>query len=134
MSSAVTHTLAQQRLRPQRTALAVLLVFALLCAQSLGLWHRLVHPGPSPQTGLAATHAKGTGTSATQGLLTHLFSQHAGQPDCQLFDHASLGDAMGLVFATAVALVFVSHKLLPGLGFFAARWHAQFQARGPPLR
>ncbi len=105
-----------------RAAAAMLLACALLCAQSLGLWHRLVHPGPSPLAGQHAAH----------GLLSDLFSTHQGDPDCQSFDHACLGDAMGTAGTAWIALTLVPLVSGAGHGLLNARWHAQFQARGPP--
>ena len=132
MSSTATSTVPQKRLRLRGAAVAALLALALVCAQSLGLWHRLVHPGPSQLAGLNAARATGTDTAPAHGLLAHLFSQHAGEPDCQFFDHASLGDAMGSASTAAVALVLVPLLLAAGRGGFTARWHALFQARAPP--
>ena len=130
MSRTATTTIPQKRLRLRGAAVAALLALALVCAQSLGLWHRLVHPGPSQLAGLNAAHA--TGTDTAHGLLAHLFSKHAGEPDCQFFDHASLGDAMGAASTAAAALVLVPLLLAAGRGGFTARWHALFQARAPP--
>lgn len=112
--------------------MACVLVLALLWAQSLGQWHSVVH-GDAPHAGRA-----GVGQSAAQepgrvpGLLQHLFSAHQLDADCQIFDQHSQGDTLsGLAVATAVlalpaAVLVTSHALA------VARWHALFQARGPP--
>lgn len=114
----------QPRLRLHRAALAALLALALVCIQSLGLWHRLVHPGPGQ---LARVD-----TTQSGALFTKLFAQHHGDPDCQFFDHASHGDAIGAVSAVAVASAIAPRLIVASHGLFVARWHAQFQARGPP--
>jgi hypothetical protein len=126
------HPLTLQRVRIQRAAFAVVLALALVCAQSLGLWHRLVHLGPSQSMGLGLAQATVADAAPAQGLLAKLFSNHQGDPDCQFFDHASYGDAVGAAGAVAVALALAPRILVAIQGPFIARWHALFQARGPP--
>jgi hypothetical protein len=122
----------QPRLRLHRAALAALLAFALVCVQSLGLWHRLVHPGPGQLAGMDAMQSAVASTAPPSTLSTKLFAQHHGDPDCQFFDHASLGDGIGAAGAVAVALAIAPRLIVTGHGLFIARWHALFQARGPP--
>ncbi len=104
-------------------AAAMLLACALLCAQSLGLWHRLEHPGPTSQR---------AAPSAEHSPFNDLYSTHQGEPDCQFFDHACLGDAIGTTSTTLTTLALVSVLPATGHGLPMARWHALFQARGPP--
>ncbi|MES2950325.1 MAG: hypothetical protein V4858_17415 [Pseudomonadota bacterium] len=123
----------QQGLRLHRVALATLLALVLVCAQSLGLWHRLVHPGPGQLDRLdAAAQATVADTATAHSLFTQLFSLHQGDADCQFFDHASHGDAISTVSTAVVGLALAPRLLVDSHGLFVARWHALFQARGPP--
>ena len=106
-----------------RVAAAMLLGSALLCAQSLGLWHRLVHPGPTSQR---------AAPSAEHSPFNDLYSTHQGEPDCQFFDHTCLGDAIGTTSTALITLALVSVLPATGHGLPMARWHALFHARGPP--
>ena len=125
---------AHQRLRLMRAAAAMLLACALLCAQSLGLWHRLVHPGPTSQLASQhVVHGAESDTAAAHSLFSDLFSTHQGDPDCQSFDHACLGDAMGTAGTAWIALALLPLVAATGNGLLNARWHALFQARGPPF-
>ena len=61
-----------------------------------------------------------------------MFSGHQEGSDCQLFDQLSHADAL-----THLNLINLPVALVPALvrasqGLCVARWHAQFQARGPP--
>ena len=125
-------SITEQRLRLHRAAVAVLVAFALVCAQSLGLWHRLVHPGPGPLAGLHTVQATVVGAAPAHALFAKLFSQHHGDPDCQSFDHASHGDTIGAAGTVVAALALAPRILVASHGLFVARWHALFQARGPP--
>lgn len=123
----------QQRLRLRRAAVAALLVFALVCVQSLGLWHRLVHPGPGQRVGMDTVYASVVDAAPVPGLFTKPFAEHHGDPDCQYLDHASLGDAIGAAGTVAVALAMAPCLVAASHGLFIARCHALFHARGPPF-
>ena len=121
------------KLPRNRVLLAVLLVLALLGAQSLGLWHRMVHLGSAHTAGLDRVQTTAGNPVQAPGLLSPLFSDHHDDADCQLFDQSAHADAIHGWATIAVAPV-----LLPGLvrvshTLAVARWHAQFQARGPPV-
>lgn len=113
-----------------------LLVLALLWAQSLGLWHGTVHGQSIDRAaahGTPAIHASGAaGKAVAPDWVETLFSGHQKASDCQLFDQLSHADAL-----THLSLIDLPWALLPTLlrashGLCVARWHAQFQARGPP--
>ena len=118
-----------------------MLVLALLGAQSLGLWHgtvhgQSVHPaagyGRSQAHTAQVTQAPGSRVTAATDLADLLFSGHSEASDCQLFDQLSHADAL-----TQLPLIDLPRALVPALvrashGLCVARWHAQFQARGPP--
>lgn len=125
-------SITEQRLRLHRAAWAVLIALALVCAQSLGLWHRLVHPGPGQLAGPGTAEAVVIDSAPAHDLFTTLFAQHHGDTDCQSFDHASHGDAIGAAGAVSAALALAPRILVASHGLFVARWHALFQARGPP--
>ena len=115
-----TRTVHLPRRPLARVVLAGLLVVALLWAQSLGLWHRQVHAGLSQ-----ATH-----TSVSVG--SKLFSNHQSDTDCRLFDQLSHADGATALLAGAPALLALPEILRASHGLAVARWHALFQARGPP--
>lgn len=131
MSNACT-ALSRRRARLRRAAFVALLAVVLVCAQNLGLWHRMVHVGPGHPTALGVVHAAVADTAAAPGLLTKLFSSHQGDPDCLSFDHASHGDAIDAVGTVAVAFALAPQLLVTNHGLFMSRWHALFHARGPP--
>lgn len=117
-----------------RRALFLLLAFALVGAQSLGLMHRIVH-GPQVEIGhaWAEEHADDGDCAHAHGWLAALFSGHAeGDEGCRLLD--ALGhDGVPLAEAAA-APIFAATAILKVLhGDFVARWAALFDARGPPL-
>ena len=99
--------------------LASLLVVALLWTQGLGLWHRQVHSG----IGHAAHPTASLGK---------LFSHHQTDTDCRLYDQLSHADGAPALLAIAPALLALPPILQASHGLAVARWHALFQARGPP--
>lgn len=121
--------------RPAGWLLPVLLVCALLLAQTLGFMHGVVH---GPQV-VAARNASLQMQSETlvskpaHDWVAALFYSHQGDNDCRLYDQASHGSAALNVAAAAPPM------LMPSLtvAFFnsraLARWAALFDARGPPL-
>jgi hypothetical protein len=115
-----------------RLALAGLLALALVWSQSLGLWHRVVHQRVSHGAPAVTVQAGFSDAARDLGLVERLFAGHRADTDCQFFDQHSHGDALtgggcaAVVLAVLPALVLTSHALA------VARWHAQFQARGPP--
>ena len=119
----------------RRCALApvglVCVVLALLFAQVLGQVHGVVH-GHSAGPGHAQGHEPAQ-ESASASALASLFADHdEDTADCRVYDQLSHIDAMPGVIALALSLVIQPFLLsvLPGLA--TARWHALFQARGPP--
>jgi len=119
-----------------------LLALVLLLNQTLGLIHGIAH-GPSIAAGTATHLAQVTNVAASvvefdrdaAGFLSRLFSGHSsqdGNPECRLYDQSSHFDAMPGVPVLALPLVLQPFvfSVLPGLA--VARWHALFQARGPP--
>ena len=129
-------------LQGQRALWAVaLLMLALLLSQTLGLWHGIVH-GPVTLAHTAhpaqATHthtvhaAPATHADMSQPWLGAHGGQ-AGSAECRLYDQCSHVDALVQVPALALPLVLTSFVLVALAGLARARWHAHFQARGPPL-
>ena len=133
------HSPKPERYRQASLALAGLLLLALLCTQSLGLWHRLVHfdVGHPVTSGLVSGTVKGTAyahspPSAVSGLSGKLFSNHHADTDCQLFDQLSHADGVTAALAMAVGQAILPHFARASHGLAVARWHALFQARAPP--
>lgn len=116
-----------------RVALAGLLALALVWSQSLGLWHRVVHRDLVPAT--TASSAQQTVASKAPreaGVLERLFAGHRGDADCQFFDQHSHSDALTCVASATEVLAALPGLVLTSHALAVARWHAQFQARGPP--
>ena len=113
------------------------LALVLLLSQSLGLLHGIVH-GPLSATGAAASVAKIADAvvepeQGADSFFTRPFSGHNGGSDCRLFDQSSHFDAMPGLPVLALPLVLFPFVLPVFPGLALARWHALFQARGPPL-
>ncbi len=131
------HPAPLQRRQPTRVVLwAGLLVLALLWTQSLGLWHRLVHFDTGQTAKLALVQAAASDAppalSAPYSPSGKLFSNHQTDTDCQLFDQLSHADGVTALLASAPALLVSPQFLRVSHGLAVARWHALFQARGPP--
>lgn len=114
-----------------------LLVAALLWAQNLGLWHRLVHPAASAPVHAVAALAQSVADGADAAFplgawLERLFSSHQDGTDCLGFDHATLGAALlaaTLVLHTLAGSTHVCARRRTGVQRGA--W-THFQARAPP--
>ena len=122
--------------------LAVAMAVSLLLAQSLGLLHRSAgqtpqaHPDASAQDHAhshADVHAHVHAHPHDGNLLGKLFAGHASDADCQIFDQVSFSDAASALLAVGLSLALSSALCALIQGLACARWHAQFQARGPPL-
>jgi hypothetical protein len=111
----------------------LLMALALLWAQSLGLLHGLVHTHLPQGVEAHGDHQVEDDhhTDATT-FFERLFSGHASDSDCRLYDQLSGADAAPAFAAPVLPLSLTPFvfSLLPGL--VVARWHALFQARGPP--
>lgn len=110
-----------------------LLVLVLLFNQTLGLLHGTVH-GPMNGTVTSAVMAipPAIDTHKADSLIGRLFGGHQAESDCRLFDQASHLDAMPGVPVVVLPLVLQASVFSVLAGLAVARWHALFQARGPP--
>ena len=119
----------------------LILVLALLLAQTLGFMHRIVHH-PVGRTQLStilpvpsvarASQSLTAGKSMATGPLAALFQHNDDDPSCRLYDQASNFDTLAGLPPLALPMVLASHTLLDFEGEFLARWVALFDARGPP--
>ena len=76
---------------------------------------------------------KPDGHNAHDALLADLFASHSeGSADCLAFDQLSHFDTL-VSFSLALPMVLTPFQLTASAGLAVARWHAQFQARGPPF-
>ncbi len=130
-----THSL--RLLRPSWVlVLTVAMALAMLLAQSLGMLHRAA--GPTAQAHSHAAHAHLNASAHHHGaghdgnFLGKLFSGHASDADCQTFDQLSHFDSASALLAVGLSLALTSALCTLLQGLACARWHAQFQARGPP--
>ena len=120
---------------------AWILVLVLLWAQSLGVWHGIVHGGHrvgSVHESLVLTDAapeatnSSAGVSQSRGFFKSLFGDHA-TVDCQLFDQLSHGDALAPASIPALSQGLFVACIAQLTGLVVARWAALFQARAPPF-
>ena len=132
-------------------AVAVWFSLALLAAQTLGLLHGIVHSpaaagatyessaqrhtaaadaGVTPAVTFGVTFGGSRASSAS--FLTQLFSGHLGDADCRAYDQLSHFDAAPGCVALVLPVVLTPFLLSTLTGLATARWHALFQARGPP--
>ena len=110
------------------------LALALLLAPLLGLMHGVVHGAGAVlhthvHNGDSVTHQH----AVAQGWLADLFSVHADDADCRVYDQLCHSDGMSVPPALVLPIVlssFVFHFLE---GELLARRAALFEARGPPL-
>jgi hypothetical protein len=118
-------------------------VLVLLAAQTLGLLHGMIHNPAAAHAAAdlrnkASEPRKAAGAvdaapnAATHGFLAHLFSGHLGDADCRAYDQLSHFDAAPGCVAVVLPLVLTPFLLRTLTGLATARWHALFQARGPP--
>lgn len=112
--------------------MAGLLVVALLWTQGLGLWHRQVHSGIGNTAALGLVQALANHGTQPAAPSDKLFSDHQSNTDCQLFDQLSHSDAVTALLVAAAVLPMLPQFLRASHGLAVARWHALFQARGPP--
>jgi hypothetical protein len=105
-------------------------VLAMLLAQGLGLAHRAAQ-----QATQSHSHSEVTRDAGRHGgdFLGKLFAGHVSDADCQIFDQLSFSDAASALLAVGLSLVLTSALCALLQGLACARWHAQFQARGPPF-
>jgi hypothetical protein len=122
-------------------------VVLLLSLQTLGLLHGILHTPATAGSayessaqphqaaagdGVALGVAQDGGGNSSASFLTHLFSGHLTDADCRAYDQLSHFDAASSVAAVALPLVLTPFLLSTLTGLATARWHALFQARGPP--
>ena len=119
-----------------RRAVGGYLALALLLAPMLGLMHGLVHGAGGDRQAVHRHSAEATGHAHQHGhgpgWLADLFSAHADDSDCRVFDqlsHSGVLPALPLLALPMVLSSFVFHFLE---GEVLARWAALFEARGPP--
>lgn len=103
-------------------------VLALLAAQTLGLAHRVVHPGVS-----APVHSHDHAHDHAHESADGLFADHDDAPDCRLYDQLSHADSLPVLPLAVAALLVPAFLLACREGETVARHVALFQARGPPL-
>ena len=122
------------RVRFSRPVVTVWVVLALLWAQSLGQWHGVVHISHTEPSVVASVQAHGAEHApGIPAVIARLFSSHEDAADCLFFDQLSHGDAIASLPLQALPLASLPALLQYSHALFVARWHAQFQARGPPL-
>jgi hypothetical protein len=108
------------------------LVLAMLLSQSLGQWHAVKHPAFAGFKGVISA-ASVPAPSTPSSFLDQLFSSHASDKDCRLYDQLGDGHAIPAVAAVALPVLMPSLRVVIFAGQALARWSALFDARGPPL-
>lgn len=128
---------AYQARQLRQHVLLVLFVCAALLSQTLGLVHGIVHlhQGEGQPSIHAHTHAhvgEETCDEDGHGFLSRLFGGHTSDTDCRLYDQSSHVDSMPGTPSLVLPLVMGAFVFSVLAGLALARWHTQFQARGPP--
>lgn len=126
------HATLQHHPLGARRALACVLVLALVWAQSLGLWHSVVHADVLPGGRAGVTQLAALDSGQPPSLMQRLFAGHQYDTDCQFFDQHSHGDALAGAGAAMAPLALPTTALVASHALAVARWLALFQARGPP--
>ena len=118
------------------------LALAVVLAQTLGLMHGVMHGNvhsslaeQAEQSELASgsdDHDHDHDHDHSDSWVERLFGSHGDESDCRVYDQLSHGDAAPATAGPTLPLSLTPFvfSLLPGLA--VARWHALFQARGPP--
>ncbi len=127
LHATVTTSLAAAH-RP-RFLWALVFALALLLTQTLGLLHGVAHPS---NQGHPHSHAEAQHDDGHEALLENLFSGHEQSADCHVYDQLSHSDGATDFVTGALPLVLQPLVYATLAGLACARWHAQFQARGPP--
>jgi hypothetical protein len=119
-----------------RQVLAAVLVLAVLLAQSVGVLHGVVHaPGMHGHDSHAHRDAHGhhaDPASDAPSVFERLFAHEDEGADCRNYDQLSHGDVLTGLAVVVLPLVLSPFVLSVLSGLATARWHALFQARGPP--
>lgn len=121
-----------QRHPGTRVVWASLLVLALLWTQSMGLWHRLVHSNTAHPAQQWIAQASAGDAGQVPSVSGKPFSNHLADTDCQLFDQLSHADGVTAKAVVALVQAMQPQVLRSSHSLAVARWHALFQARGPP--
>ncbi|CAN5638712.1 hypothetical protein BH11PSE7_BH11PSE7_22760 [soil metagenome] len=124
--------------RQRAFAPVLLLVMALLLAQTLGFMHRIVHHPIAGAQGLQVraqaqvAQAAPAARAHPTGVLAALFQHNEDDPSCRLYDQSSSFDTLASVPAVLLPMAVSSFILVVFEGEVLARWVALFDARGPP--
>ena len=116
-------------------SLIVALAVALWLASTLGLMHRVLHPGAGnapASAAVAQAHGVGHVHKVGQGGLLALFGDHV-DADCRLYDQLAGGAAALSVPLVVLPIALPMARFHYFLGEALARWVTLFDARGPPL-
>lgn len=109
------------------------LALVLLLAPMLGLMHGLIHGAVDSHHAAPAHLAQADGSGHAHGWLADLFSAHADDSDCRVYDQLCHGDAVPALPLMALPWVLTAFVFLFLQGEALARRAALFEARGPPL-
>lgn len=116
-------------------SLVIALAVALWLASTLGLMHRVLHPGAGnapASAAVAQAHGVGHAHKVGHGGLLALFGEHV-DADCRLYDQAAGGAAALSIPLVVLPIVLPMARFHFFLGEAIARWVTLFDARGPPL-
>ena len=105
------------------------LALAMVLAQTLGLLHSVVH---SPLAESAATSHAAEAHTPSDSWVEQLFAGHGNESDCRIYDQLSHADAAPALASVALPLALAPFVFALLSRLAVARWHALFQARGPP--
>ena len=106
-------------------------MLALVLLQSLGLVHRVAHPGFGAPHNAASTTAD---TAAPGSWLQELFAGHdSGGGSCEVYDQLTHADPLASTASLAAMPIPESATVIATASRHIARQASGFLARGPPL-
>ncbi len=109
------------------------LALVLLLAPMLGLMHGLTHGAMDSHHAAPAHLLEDHETGQAHGWLADVFSAHADESDCRVYDQLGHADAVVIAPPAALPMALSAFVFLFLEGEVRARWAALFEARGPPL-
>lgn len=113
-------------------ALAWLCAVALVFSQTLVALHGVGHRAMLDGHGAAPAQEQKVSAAQHSHWLNAVLPSHTKADDCQAFDQLNHADKTPVSQAAVLPLALFSFQLALSAGLATARWHAQFEARGPP--
>jgi len=109
----------------------LVMAFALVWAQMLGLAHRVLH-APPPAAAANSSYAAAAGHKPDPGVLAHLLAPAQAESDCRLYDQLGLADTLPALPVLGLPVAAPAAALATARLALAQPVCAPFEARAPP--